>query len=130
MSGSIHHVVTFEAAPKRIYEALMDSRRHAAFTANGAARISRREGGEFRAHGGYVQGRNIELKANARIVQAWRMKNWPQGVYSLVRFELKRHGAGTRLLFDHTAIPPGHRGHLNSGWKARYWGPLRAYLAR
>lgn len=129
MSSSIHQEVTFKAAPKRIYDALMSSPRHAAFTANGAARISRKAGGEFRCHGGFVLGRNVELKANKRIVQAWRAKNWRPGIYSLVRFELKKQGAGTRLVLDHTGIPAGHRGHLSRGWKPRYWRPLRKYLA-
>jgi len=73
-------------------------------------------------------GRNIELVPNRRIVQAWRPRNWPDGVYSIVRFELKKAGAGTRLVLDQTGIPPGHRGHLNTGWRARYWRPLREYL--
>ena len=128
MATSIHQQVSLPASPRRIYEALMDSKQHAAFTANGAAKISRRAGGEFRCHGGFVHGRNVELKANKRIVQAWRMKNWPKGIYSLVTFTLKKQGRGTRLTLDHIGIPAGHSGHLTSGWKARYWVPLRKYL--
>jgi activator of HSP90 ATPase len=129
MSTAIHQEVVLAASRRRIYEALMDSRRHAAFTANGAARISRREGGAFSCHGGVIAGRNIELVPNRRIVQAWRVGHWPSGVYSLVRFELKKEGAGTRLVLDQTGIPPGHRAHLARGWHARYWRPLRKYLA-
>jgi activator of HSP90 ATPase len=127
--STIHQVNTFKASPKRIYDILMSSREHAAFTANGAARISRKPGGSFYCHGGYISGRNIELVPGKRIVQAWRAHNWPPGVYSLVTFTLKRAGKGTRLTLDHTGIPGNHRGHLSSGWKARYWRPLRAYLA-
>ena len=130
MSSSIHQEVVFKASPRRIYRALMDSKQHEAFTANGAAKISRKIGGEFYCHGGYVTGRNIELKANRRIVQAWHFKNWRPGLYSIVKFELKKARGGTRLVLDHTGIPPGHVGHLTSGWKARYWKPLRKYLAK
>jgi hypothetical protein len=35
---------------------------------------------------------------------------------------------GTRLVFDQTGMPPEHVGHLSSGWKARYWQPLKKYL--
>jgi activator of HSP90 ATPase len=127
--SSIHQEVTFKATPRRIYEALTDSKQHAAFTANGWAKISRKDGGEFACHGGFIEGRNVELIPNKRIVQAWRVKNWPDGVYSIVKFELKKQGSGTRLVLDHTGIPPGERGHLNRGWKARYWKPLQKYLA-
>jgi uncharacterized protein YndB with AHSA1/START domain len=130
MATSIHQEVTIRATPQRIYRALMNSREHAAFTTNGKARISRKEGGTFSAHGGYVTGRNIELRPGKRIVQAWRVEGMPESVYSIVRFELKKLRGGTRLIFDQTGLPPQHVGHLSSGWKARYWKPLKAYLEK
>jgi activator of HSP90 ATPase len=130
MATTIHQVNTFKSSPKRIYDILMSSREHAAMTANGAATISRKAGGTFSCHGGWISGRNVELVAGKRIVQAWRAKNWPPGIYSLVTFTLKKQGKGTRLTLDHTGIPGNHSGHLTSGWKARYWRPLRAYLAK
>jgi len=128
MSSVIHQANTFEASPKRIYDILMSSREHAAMTANGAAKISRKAGGTFICHGGIVSGRHVELVPGKCIVQAWRQHKWPPGIYSLVSFTLKKQGKGTRLLLDHTGIPGNHRGHLNRGWKARYWAPLRVYL--
>ena len=130
MATSIHQEVTIKATPARVYRAFMSSKEHEAFTANGKAKISRKEGGTFFVHGGYVSGRNVELKPGKRIVQAWRVKGMPESVYSIVRFELKKARGGTRLIFDQTGLPPGHVGHLTSGWKARYWKPLRAYLEK
>ena len=52
MSEPIHQEIGFAAAPARLYEALMDSGEHAAFTANGAAEISREAGGALRQLGG------------------------------------------------------------------------------
>lgn len=130
MATTIHQVNTFNAPPRRIYGILMSSREHAAMTANGAAKISRQPGGKFYCHGGHISGRNVDLVAGKRIVQAWRARNWPPGVYSLVTFTLERAGKGTRLTLDHTGIPGNHSGHLSTGWKARYWKPLRAYLSR
>ena len=130
MATSIHQQVTFKATPARIYRALMSSKEHEAFTANGKAKVSRKVGGVFSAHGGYVSGINVELKPGKRIVQAWRVRGMADGVYSIVRFELKKVRGGTRLVFDQTGLPPEHVGHLSSGWKARYWKPLKDYLAR
>jgi activator of HSP90 ATPase len=64
-----------------------------------------------------------------RVVQAWRAGNWEPGVYSLARFELAADGAGTRLVFDHTGFPGGDAAHLEAGWEANYWKPLRESLA-
>ena len=128
--SDIHQEVTFKAKPARIYEALMDSREHEAFTANGAAQVSRDAGGAFSCHGGHIEERNIELLPNKRIIQAWRAKNWPEGIYSIVRFELKGEDGGTRLIFDQTGAPEDQREMLESGWHKRYWEPLAAYLAK
>jgi activator of HSP90 ATPase len=127
-SATIHQEVLLPASPERVYEALMDSARHAAFTANGAAQISRDEGGAFSAHGGAIVGRNVELVPNARIVQAWRVANWPAGLYSIVRFELHADGSGTRAVLDHSGVPDADRPHVDAGWHTRYWEPLRKYL--
>ena len=130
MSEIIHQEVHLPAKPDRVYEALMDSHQHAAFTGNGDARISRETGGAFQAHDGVISGRNIELVPGKRIVQAWRVKDWPAGMYSVVRFELTDHDAGTRLLFDQWGAPAEQREHLAEGWKQRYWRPLETYLLK
>jgi uncharacterized protein YndB with AHSA1/START domain len=129
MAEVIHQEIDFAASPKRIYDALMDSKQHADFTANGAAEISREAGGTFTCHGGAISGRNIELIPNKRIVQAWRVANWDEGTYSIVRFELQENNGGTRLILDHAGFPDGHAEHLAPGWHERYWDPLRKYLA-
>lgn len=128
MSAPIHQEVVFKASPKRIYEALMSDREHSAFT-GGPAEISRDVGGPFSLHGGQVVGRHIELVPNTRIVQAWRVSTWEDGVYSIVKFELQGQGSETRLVLDHSSFPEEAREHLDGGWHARYWEPLRAYLA-
>jgi activator of HSP90 ATPase len=125
---TIHQEVTLKAAPERVYEAFMDTKQRTAFTGN-AAEVSRDPGGAFTAHDGFVTGRNIELVPNQRIVQVWRFQDWPEGVYSLVKFELAKDGSGTRVVLDHTGIPDGHREHLETGWTARYWEPLKKYFA-
>ena len=75
-----------------------------------------------------ISGRNIELKPNARIVQAWRAGNWPEGVYSVVRFELTGEGAATTLTLDQSGFPEEQREHLDGGWRKMYWEPLQKHL--
>jgi activator of HSP90 ATPase len=134
MSEPIHQEVAFKATPKRIYEVLLDSKSFSEFTGGAPAEISRDAGGAFSCFGGIISGRNIELLPNRRIVQAWRVGNWPDGVYSIVKFELHQQGSETKLVMDHVGFPPELRAHLNGdqpdgGWHRQYWDPLKRYLA-
>ena len=73
---TIKQSVTFRAKPHEVYEALMDSGKHAKFT-GGEAHISREVGGKFSAFDGYSEGVNLELMPDKRIVQSWRTSDWP-----------------------------------------------------
>jgi activator of HSP90 ATPase len=129
MSTPIHQEIVFHVAPKRVYDALLDARQFSQLTGGAPAEIEQAAGGSFSCFGGMISGRNIELKPNQRIVQAWRAANWPEGVYSVVRFELAGEGAGTKLTFDQSGFPDGQREHLDGGWHKMYWEPLRKYLS-
>jgi activator of HSP90 ATPase len=119
--------VEFKVAPHRVYEALLDSKQFTAFSGV-PGEIHREAGGAFSLFDGQIVGRNVELVPDRRIVQAWRPASWPEGVYSIARFELEAHGSGTRLVFDHTGFPAGLREHLASGWQEHYFGPLKKYF--
>jgi activator of HSP90 ATPase len=126
-SVTIHEVLEFPVSPRRIYEALLDSKQFSAFSGV-PAEIHREAGGTFSLFGGQISGRNVELAPDRRIVQAWRAASWPEGVYSIAKFELEAQGAGARLVFDHTGFPPELRDHLAGGWREHYWGPLKKYF--
>jgi activator of HSP90 ATPase len=130
MSNPLHiqEELCFDAAPVRLYRALIDAAEHAAFT-GASAEGGSEEGDRFSHHGGYIWGRNIELVPGRRIVQAWRTASWPEGVYSIVRYEMSTEGAGTKLVFDHIGFPEGDKESLTDGWRKHYWEPLRKHLA-
>lgn len=125
---SLHQEIDLKASPQKIYEILLDSKQFAAFTGM-PAQISREPGGAFSMFGGMIVGRNVELVANQRIVQAWRPASWEPGVYSIVHFELKGDASQTKLTLDHTGFPEGDFVHLDPGWYMRYWDPLKKSLA-
>jgi activator of HSP90 ATPase len=125
---SIHQEVDFNAAPRRIYEALLDSKQFTSFSGR-PAEVDPKEGGAFSLFAGLIVGRNIELVTDHRVVQAWRPAHWDPGLYSIVRFELKSLGSATRVVFDHTGFPEGDYDSLLSGWSAHYWDPLAKFLA-
>jgi activator of HSP90 ATPase len=124
----LHQEVEFKADLDRIYEVLLDSKQFGNATGL-SAQIDPIEGGAFKTFGGLIVGRNVELVANQRIVQAWRPTHWAPGVYSIVRFELRPQMSGSMVILDHTGFPQGEYEHLNEGWPMRYWEPLKKFLA-
>jgi activator of HSP90 ATPase len=125
--STIHQETTFSAPPSRIYGALVDPKQFAEITGAPASGDST-EGAAFSAFGGHITGRHIELAPDKRVVQAWRAKTWPEGVYSIVRFELLPEGKGTKLVFDHDGFPEGQQDHLSNGWRSMYWDKIRAFI--
>jgi uncharacterized protein YndB with AHSA1/START domain len=125
--AKIHQEVTFAAAPAEVYQALIDSAKHAKFT-SAPAEIGSSVGDAWSAYGGKIFGRHVELVEGARIVQTWRAGNWPEGVHSVVRFELKPDGGGTKVILDHDALADDQVQHIDGGWTKMYWEPLRKYL--
>ncbi|MDF2681286.1 MAG: hypothetical protein K0R47_2476 [Brevibacillus sp.] len=128
-SSSIHQEVLFNVRPERIYEALTNAQQFSEITGGVPTDITPQAGAGFSLFGGMIQGRTIELVPNQQIVQAWRVANWEEGIYSLVKFTLIEAGNGTRLVFDQTGIPEDQKEHLDKGWHENYWKPLEKYFA-
>jgi uncharacterized protein YndB with AHSA1/START domain len=130
MKKIIKQTVTLGASPKRVYEALIDGKKHAAFTRH-PAKVSRKVGGAFTCYGGHLSGINVELVPAKRIVQAWRTINWPKGVFSVATFSLaKARGGKTRLSFTHVGVPAAHHKGISKGWRDFYWKPLGEFLEK
>src|SRR5258708_3379845 len=125
--SNIHHEVSFSAAPSRVYQALVDTKTFAELTGAPASGDST-EGAAFSAFGGHITGRNVELVPNKRVVQAWRAKTWPEGLFSIVRFELKSDSQGTKLFFDHDGFPEDMKEHLSQGWHSNYWENIAKHV--
>ena len=126
---SIHQEVTIDASLAAVYAVLTSSSDFAKMTGGRAAEIATEVGGALSMFGGDIRGRIVELVPERRVVQAWRSQAWPDGVYSIVRFELSAEGNGTRLVFDQTGYPDGAEKMLEGGWHQMYWMPMKAMLA-
>jgi activator of HSP90 ATPase len=124
---TIKQKVRFQATPHEVYEALMDSERHSEFTGS-KAEISREVGGRFSAYDGWIEGKNLVLEPDKKIVQTWRGEDWPAGFYSTATFELSGVEAGTELLFTQTGVPVEHFSDIDKGWVEHYWTPMKKIL--
>lgn len=121
---TIRQSVTFKVSPHDIYEAIMDSKKHAKFTGS-AVKMSRKVGSKFSIYGGDIQGVNLELVPDRKIVQSWRFSDWPEGHYSKATFSLKEVPAGTRLTFTQTGVPEEFYDDIRQGWRDYYWAPMK-----
>jgi len=129
MSQVIHQTITFKVPPHEVYEALMDSKKHAAFT-GGKASLSRAVGGRISAYDNYITGKNIKLVPDKTIVQDWRAVDWPEGTLSRITFEFTAVPEGTRLDFTHADVPEGTEEEFTQGWIENYWEPMKRYLEK
>jgi activator of HSP90 ATPase len=123
----IHQEVDLNATPQKVYEALLDSKQFSQFSGS-AAEINRDVGGASSLFKGHIIARNLELVPNQRIVQGRRVVTWPEGAWSIARFDLKPNGTGTHVVFDHIGFPEGLHDHLAQGWDENYWSLLKKYF--
>jgi len=126
---SIRQEVTLPARPEQVFEALTKAEVFSRMSGGVPAEIDAAEGGAFSLFGGAIQGRTVECVPGERLVQAWRPTTWAPGHYSLVRFDLRPEGDGTRLTLEHVGYPEAAHEHLAGGWRANYVDALRRHFA-
>jgi len=124
---TIHQNVILKASAHEIYEMLMDSEKHSKFTGVKAV-ISREVNGKFTAYDGFIEGINLELVQDKKIVQKWRGSDWMEGHYSIATFELKDVDGGTELIFTQTDVPIDKYEHITKGWYEHYWDKMKRAL--
>ncbi|MCI4345826.1 MAG: SRPBCC domain-containing protein [Thermoplasmata archaeon] len=124
---NLRQSVTLRASPHQVYETIVDTKRHAAFS-HAKATMARKPGAPFSHYDGQLSGFVVELVPDRRIVLAWRAGSWPAGEYSIAKFTLTKVRGGTRLVFTQYGIPSSDFAGIQSGWREHYWTPLKAYL--
>src|SRR5512136_2281788 len=128
MATTIRQTVEFDASPHAVFEALLDSKKHSAFTGSKAS-ISRKVGGRLSAWDGYIEGKNLRIEKDKVIVQSWRTTEFKESdPASQVMFHFSKKGDGTRLIFVHSKVPDRLAEDFRQGWIDNYWVPLKEYL--
>jgi activator of HSP90 ATPase len=132
---TIHQSAYFKVAPAKVYRTLLSSVAFSACTKKSfdmftvsSAKIDSVVGGTFSLFDGHITGRILELVPDQRIVEAWRVVDWPAGVYSIARFDISAEGSGTRVIFEHVGFPEGLKEHLSIGWQQHYWDAMTKYF--
>lgn len=130
MCKTIKQKVTFKASPKVIYDLLVDSQKHSAFTGKKAS-ISKKVGGRFSTDDGAVTGVNVDFQPAKRIVQAWRGPHFPVGVFSMATFFLEpTKSGGTELTLIHRGVPKELIPGVEKNWHDAYWARMKTFLQK
>jgi len=125
----IKEEITIKCTPHEIYEAFMDSKIHSQLTES-KAKINRNIGGKFTVFEGDINGKNVELIEDKKIVQTWRSEgeNWPKGHYSTITLIFEPIDEGTLIKFTQVDVPEGSIEFVKEGWNTYYWDPLKKLL--
>ncbi len=123
---TINQEVTFNTSPHEVYEVLMDPVKHAELV-NSNAEISQEVGGKFKIYDGYIEGKNIELVKDKKIVQDWKGDEdcWPEDHYSRITILLEEVDEGTWLVFTQKEMPEKCYANFYDGWFDNYWKPMQ-----
>ncbi|HVC58685.1 MAG TPA: SRPBCC domain-containing protein [Candidatus Acidoferrales bacterium] len=124
---TLRQSATFGASTHEVYESLMDSKKHTAFS-GAKASISRKVGGKISAYSGWIEGKNLELVKDRLIVQEWRGADWPEGLYSITTFKISKKGSGAKLEFTQKGVPLSKYKEISAGWKEHYWAKMKLFL--
>lgn len=120
--------IILEASPEKIYTTWLDSQGHSEMT-GGFASISDQAGDQFSAWDGYIEGKNLELETNKRILQSWRTTDFNEtDEDSLLEILLNEVDGQTELTLIHSNLPE-HGEQYRAGWDNHYFQPMIVYFS-
>jgi activator of HSP90 ATPase len=116
------------ASKEVVYNAWLDSEKHAKMTHTGMAVASTKIGDVFSAHDGYITGKNIMLVPNSKIIQSWRSTEFADNEEdSTIEVTFEDAAGGTLITLTHSNLPP-HGTQYESGWREYYFAPMKEYF--
>lgn len=113
----------FRTTAAELYQTFTDPSRLAAFTrAPPKLFEGAHVGGKFELFGGNVMGEYAELEAPTKLVQKWRLKQWPAGHYSRleIRFDQNDVDAVTVMRVVWDGVPVGQEEVTRRNWGEYY----------
>jgi activator of HSP90 ATPase len=118
---------TFKTNLTQLYNDWLSSEGHTAIT-GGEATASKEKGVPFTAWDGYIEGVNLELEENKRIVQSWRTMEFNvDDKDSQIEILLEDDGDGVQFTLTHSNIPEGNEEKYKLGWEEHYLQPMSQY---
>lgn len=128
-AGSVVNTTTvtdneeFRTTAEELYKTFTDPQRIAAFTrAPPKVFEGAKKGGRFELFGGNVSGEYLELEEPKKIVQSWRLDQWPAGHYSKLSIEFDQNDVDhvTVMRVEWTGVPIGQEEPTKQNWLEYY----------
>jgi activator of HSP90 ATPase len=113
----------FRTTSEELYETFVDPQRIAAFTRSPPKVFEgAQQGGKFELFGGNVSGEYVELQKPTKIVQKWRLNQWPAGHYSTLNIEFDQNDVDhvTVMRVTWTGVPVGQEEVTKRNWLEYY----------
>jgi activator of HSP90 ATPase len=113
----------FRAPASELYQTFTDPQRIAAFTrAPPKVFEGAKKGGKFELFGGNVSGEYLELVEPTKIVQSWRLNQWPKGHYSRLEINFDQNDVDnvTVMRVSWSGVPVGQEEVTKRNWREYY----------
>lgn len=113
----------FRTTAEEMYQTFTDPQRLAAFT-RAPPRLfeGAQEGGKFSIFDGNVTGEFVKLEPPTKIIQKWRLAQWPEGHTSLqeIVFDQNNVDRVTNMRVTWTGVPVGQEEVVQRNWEGYY----------
>jgi activator of HSP90 ATPase len=113
----------FQTTAAQLYQTFIDPQRISAFTRSPPKVFEgAKPGGKFELFGGNVSGSYEELVEPTKIVQKWRLQQWPTGHYSTlnIAFDQNDRDAVTVMRVTWKGVPIGQEDVTRRNWGEYY----------
>ncbi|KIW02104.1 uncharacterized protein PV09_06594 [Verruconis gallopava] len=120
---TVNDEAEFRTTAEQLYKTFTDPDRIAAFTRSKPNLFEgAKKGGKFELFGGNITGEYVELEEPTKVVQKWRLAQWPQGHYATlkIRFEQNDVDAVTTMRVDIEGVPVGQEEVTKRNWGEYY----------
>ena len=133
-TGGIVNTVTvtdteeFRTPAEEAYQTFVDPARIAAFTRSPPKLFEgAHKGGKFELFGGNVSGEYVELDPPKKIVQKWRLNQWPAGHYSTLKIEFDQNDVDhvTVMRVTWEGVPVGQEDVTKQNWREYYVNSIK-----
>lgn len=120
---TVNSTEEFRTTASELYATFTSADRLAAFTRSPPKLFEgAKVGGKFELFGGNVSGKFVELEEPTKIVQEWRLGQWPEGHYSRleITFDQNERDAVTMMRVVWNGVPLGQEEVTRRNWGEYY----------
>jgi activator of HSP90 ATPase len=122
--------ITLPVKAEKLYKAWLNSKEHTKFT-GAEAKAGAKVNAKHSSWDGYIWGKNLELKANKKIVQTWRTTEFAEASPdSTLEITLEEKAGKTKLNLYHHGLQKGDAKKYTKGWKDFYFTPMKNYFGK